>query len=168
MSKNRIGFGSDLILFNSNVGIGTTRPTEKLHVVGIISATSYRGDGSQLTNIVSVAGVGLNTVGGNVGYGATVLDFRGSGISTITLSSGIGTIYIEGGGSQGTGSQGTQGVQGLQGTLGSCPHYHRHQCRLSGRELSLEWPIPSKTKQIRSPKGVFQQKIPSRINLEGV
>ena len=97
MSKNRIGFGSDLILFNSNVGIGTTRPTEKLHVVGIISATSYRGDGSQLTNIVSVAGVGLNTVGGNVGYGATVLDFRGSGISTITLSSGIGTIYIVGG-----------------------------------------------------------------------
>ena len=42
---------------NFNVGIGTTNPTSKLQVVGdalvsgIVTATSYRGDGSQLSGI---------------------------------------------------------------------------------------------------------------------
>lgn len=31
-----------------NTGIGTTNPTSKLHVVGVVSATSYFGDGSNL------------------------------------------------------------------------------------------------------------------------
>ena len=44
-------------------------------------------------------GVGIATAGGTVGTGVTLLDFRGSGISTVTVSSGIGTINIEGGGS---------------------------------------------------------------------
>lgn len=63
--------------------------------VGIITASSFRGDGSQLTNITS--GVGINTAGGNVGYGATLLDFRGTAVSTITISSGIATLNITGG-----------------------------------------------------------------------
>lgn len=36
---------------SGNFGVGTTNPTEKLTVAGIVSATSYRGDGSQLTGI---------------------------------------------------------------------------------------------------------------------
>ncbi len=56
----------------------------------------------------SISGVGINTEGGVVGTGATILDFRGSGISTTTVSAGIATIYIEGGTIQGT--QGTQGL----------------------------------------------------------
>jgi len=63
---------------------------------GSISATSFSGDGSGLTGVVS--GVGIATAGGTVGTGATVLNFRGTGISTVTVASGIGTIFIEGGG----------------------------------------------------------------------
>jgi hypothetical protein len=67
---------------------------------GIVTATSgiitYYGDGSKLANIVSISGVGINTEGGSVGTGATILDFRGSGISTVTVSSGIATINIIG------------------------------------------------------------------------
>ena len=114
------GLGTDAWLSNYAVGIGSTQfstgtrlaagriqltdnvittPTVTIGS-GIITATSgivtYYGDGSNLTNIVS--GVGINTIGGNVGYGATLLDFRGSGISTVTFDSatGIGTINIQG------------------------------------------------------------------------
>ena len=70
-----------------------------LNPVGIITASSgivtYYGDGSKLSNIVS--GVGISTAGGLVGTGATTLDFRGSGISTVTVSAGIATINISGG-----------------------------------------------------------------------
>jgi len=81
-------------------GAGATIGTVKISS-GIITATSgvvtYFGDGSQLTNIVS--GVGIRTAGGTVGTGATILDFRGAGVSTVTVSSGIATINITGGGS---------------------------------------------------------------------
>ena len=64
---------------------------------GIVTAQFFYGDGSNLTGIV--AGVGLQTSGGFVGSGATILDFRGAGVSTVTVStlSGIGTIFITGG-----------------------------------------------------------------------
>ena len=71
-------------------------------VTGDMYATAYYGDGSNLSGVIG--GVGIATAGGTVGFGATILDFRGAGISTITISSGIGTINIEGGGS-GTGSE---------------------------------------------------------------
>ena len=35
------------------VGIGSTQPTEKLEVVGVVSATSFFGDGSGLTGVAS-------------------------------------------------------------------------------------------------------------------
>lgn len=40
-----------LAVYGGNVGVGITNPTEKLHVVGVVTATSYRGDGSQLTGV---------------------------------------------------------------------------------------------------------------------
>ena len=84
---------------SGNVGIGFTVPTSKLSVVGIVSATSFSGSGANLTGVIS--GVGINTAGGSVGTGATILDFRGVGISTVTVSAGIATINITGGGSGG-------------------------------------------------------------------
>jgi len=84
-------------------GIGTIG-TVKIFS-GIITATSgvvtYFGDGSKLTGIVGTdgtAGVGIRTAGGTVGTGATILDFRGAGISTVTVASGIATINVTGGG----------------------------------------------------------------------
>ena len=86
---------------SGNLGIGSPSPTSPLSVVGNasisgnVTALKYYGDGSALSNITS--GVGINTAGGVVGTGATILDFRGSGISTVTVSSGIATINISGG-----------------------------------------------------------------------
>jgi hypothetical protein len=63
-------------------------------------------DGSALTNVTS--GVGIKTAGGLVGYGATILDFRGAGLSTVTAPfSGISTVNIVGGGGGGAGVSST-------------------------------------------------------------
>jgi len=73
-----------------NVGIGSTLPSAILDVVG----------DAKFTGIVTaidgrlISGIGINTASGNVGYGVTTLDFRGSGISTITISSGVATINL--------------------------------------------------------------------------
>jgi hypothetical protein len=67
-----------------------------VNVTGVVTATAFYGSGANLTDIVS--GVGISTEGGLVGTGATVLNFRGAGISTVTVASGIGTIFIKGGG----------------------------------------------------------------------
>ena len=64
---------------------------------GVVTASSFFGSGANLTGII--AGVGIQTSAGLVGTGATILDFRGAGISTITVASGIATINITGGSS---------------------------------------------------------------------
>ena len=64
-------------IVNDRVGIGSTQPTAKLNVLGIVSATSFVGDGSALTGIVgggSTANIntnslvvsGISTLQGNV------------------------------------------------------------------------------------------------------
>jgi hypothetical protein len=61
-------------------------------------------DGAAVGDIVEIiaftfhnfSGVGIATAGGTVGTGVTLFDFRGPGISTVTVSSGIATINIEG------------------------------------------------------------------------
>ena len=77
-----VGLGSDTyntFFTAGSVGIGTTIPTSSLHVVGIVSATSFIGDGSGLTGIVGSGGgssqfvttsVGIHTLS-NVGIGTT-------------------------------------------------------------------------------------------------
>ena len=74
---------------------------------GIITATSgivtYYGDGSFLTGNARnlTATIGIRTEGGVVGTAVSFLDLRGTGISTTLYNStsGIATIFFQGGGS---------------------------------------------------------------------
>ena len=67
------------------MGIGITNPQEKLHVVGVVSATSFYGDGSALSGIV--AGVGttsnVNTTGIITASGLNGDSLNITGISTL-------------------------------------------------------------------------------------
>ena len=95
-----------------NVGIGTTNPQGTLQVgtgvtiygnSGIVSATAFYGDGSQLQGVVS--GIELQQAGSSVGTSLTAINFASgatlttgsSGISTITIAAGIGTEASTGG-----------------------------------------------------------------------
>lgn len=95
------GDGNNLVSYAKTSGISTVAQgltgTPNI-TVGVITATKYFGDGSSLTGITAAAGVGIGikTSAGLVGTGATILDFRGSGISTVTVASGIATINITG------------------------------------------------------------------------
>ncbi len=68
----RQGNADKMIITDGNVGIGTTRPSERLQVNGKVKATHFIGDGSQLTNLsVGLNGMNLATRSGNVGIGTT-------------------------------------------------------------------------------------------------
>ena len=78
-------------------------------VSGIITATSgivtYYGDGQYLNLSNSpYKGIGIGTTGGVVGYGITFLNLKGAGVSTTQYNSstGIATIFFEGGGGSGS------------------------------------------------------------------
>jgi hypothetical protein len=91
----------------SNVGVGTTNPTSKLTingdvlVSGVVTAVSFIGDGSGLTNIVATGtGVDIRDDGSLVGTAATInfgnnltVNFSG-GVATIDATSGISDVII--------------------------------------------------------------------------
>ena len=93
---------------NVNIsGLGTiaTLSSNAVNVVsvnasGVITATSFKGDGSSLSGV----SVGVRTAGSVAGYGVTLLDFRGSGVSTGYYNSnvGIATVWFAGGGGGGS------------------------------------------------------------------
>ena len=103
------------IKIGPSAGVGGTFSANGSYITaGIITAGSFNGslaasnltgalpaiDGSALTGVIS--GVGIKTSGGNVGFGVTFFDFRGSGVGEITApSAGISTINITGGGGGG-------------------------------------------------------------------
>ena len=71
---------------NFNVGIGSTTPDAKLDVVGIVSATAFYGDGSNLDGITS-AGLGTAVEAGSL-YGGEQIYYTNTvlGISgTVTV-----------------------------------------------------------------------------------
>ena len=83
---------------SGNVGIGTTNPTAKLHVVGnskivgVVTATSFVGDGSLLTGIIAQgSGVQIKDDGTLVGTAAT---FNFINNINATVSSGVAEISI--------------------------------------------------------------------------
>jgi hypothetical protein len=101
-SENFVSGGEHSIYYDGgDVGIGTDDITEKLHIVGnvrstgVITATSFYGDGSNLTGITADAAVGVQTSGGYVGSGVTAFSFEGTAVGNVTVpSSGISTINI--------------------------------------------------------------------------
>lgn len=86
---------------NLNVGIGSTTPDAKLDVVGIVSATAFYGDGSNLDGITS-AGLGTAVEAGSL-YGGEQIYYTNTVLSiggTVTVnppatSSVAYTQYVE-------------------------------------------------------------------------
>jgi hypothetical protein len=74
---------------NNNIGVGSTTPTSKLNVVGVVSATSFFGSGANLTGVIS--GVEIKSAGTSVGTGITNINFVGA---TATASGAASTITI--------------------------------------------------------------------------
>ena len=70
-------------------------------VTGVVTASQFSGDGSQLTGI----GVGIKTTGGTIGFGFTTLNFIGSG-NTFAVNGTTVDISIAGGGGGGSASIG--------------------------------------------------------------
>ena len=118
-TRNTGNLVSDTNIFvdisNDRVGIGSTLPTAKLDVVGIISATSLNvtgalsGDGSALTGLTGAA---ANTYGNATSVPQIVVDANGR----IT---GITNVLISGGGGGGTSIiiQDSQSLVGAAGTI---------------------------------------------------
>lgn len=86
---------------NLNVGIGSTAPDAKLDVVGIVSATAFYGDGSNLDGITS-AGLGTAVEAGSlyggeqIYYTNTVLSIGGTvNINPPATSSVAYTQYVD-------------------------------------------------------------------------
>ena len=95
VSGNLSVTGTSTLTGNTTVGSAITLTAS----TGIVSATSFYGDGSNLSNIIS--GVGINSGGTNIGYGITTLNFVGSG-TTIIVSGTTADISAGGGGAIGT------------------------------------------------------------------
>ena len=80
----------------SSVGAAITMyPTS-----GIVSATSFYGDGSNLSGVATdfTSTIGVSSEGTFVGAGATIVDFKsttGTSVQSVDLNSGIATVTIQ-------------------------------------------------------------------------
>ena len=63
-----------------------------------------QSNGISGTTWTTIPPLSVATISGTVGTGVSTLDFRGSGISTVTVSSGVATITLTGGSGSGASS----------------------------------------------------------------
>ena len=83
---SRLGNPSVLsVSTDNNVGVNSTSPVEKLNVVGVVSATSFFGNGAGLTGIANTANITSDSI---VVVGVvTATTFDGSGADLTNLPS---------------------------------------------------------------------------------
>ena len=112
-TRNTGNLVSDANIFvdisNDRVGIGSTQPTVKLDVAGIVSATSFYGDGTNLTGLTNVAAA---TYGNGTAVPQIVVDANGriTSISNVLISGG-------GGGGSSIIIQDSESLVGTAGTI---------------------------------------------------
>lgn len=105
-------------LFDSSVKIGSitlnsnTVTSQNINVVGVLTsptinvgsavtinssgvyANNFYGDGTGIYGIVNAGGMTIYYNGSPVGYAATIIDFSGTGISTVPFNAGVATVTI--------------------------------------------------------------------------
>ena len=76
---------------NNRVGIGSTQPTVKLDVVGVISATSFSGDGSGLTGVANTGTVLSDSI---VVAGITTVDASGVNVTGVVTATTLNATTV--------------------------------------------------------------------------
>ena len=102
------GSGAIAAFYDGAVGVATFKDGGGLDVAGAVVATSFSGDGSSLTGVISGIGITGGSSGGsfttNLGVGLTAINFSGAtveyheatGVSTVTIAasgSGFSTEF---------------------------------------------------------------------------
>ena len=77
---------------NNNIGVNSTSPDAKLDVIGIVSATSFFGDGSGLTGIANTAIINADQI--NVTGVVTATSFVGNVTGNATGLTGTPDITV--------------------------------------------------------------------------
>ena len=76
---------------NNRVGIGSTQPTVKLDVVGVISATSFSGDGSGLTGVANTGTILSDSI---VVAGITTVDASGVNVTGVVTATTLNATTV--------------------------------------------------------------------------
>ena len=95
MATNRIGFSSDFVLVNSNVGVGTTAPLQKLHVLGNLLVAAGSSTGQHITQKAYELNSGTLSWEGSAGQLFSIVNNLSTGsIFSVNDVSGIPSIDV--------------------------------------------------------------------------
>lgn len=90
---------NNISVSSSNIGIGSTQPTTKLNVVGVVSATSFTGSGVNLTSVTAsyATTAGIATYATTAGVSTNAQNLTGTpniSVGIITSSSNLNVAGI--------------------------------------------------------------------------